>query len=77
MTLRLSPLIPSCAFLEQTTRYLGPAFVGDTISPAHEVVGLERKRSGGLVTLRVTLRNQRGETILDGQHRYLMKYRTT
>ena len=65
------------AFLEQTTRFLAPAFVGDTISPAHEVVGLERKRSGGLMTLRVTLRNQRGETVLDGEHRYLIRYRTS
>ena len=63
------------AFLEVTTRFLAPAFVGDTISPAHEVVGLERKRSGGLLTLRVTLRNQRGETVLDGEHRYLIRYR--
>ena len=75
----LSPLVEESmiAFLEQTTRYLGPAFVGDTIAPEHEVIGLERKRSGGLLTLRVTLSNQRGETILDGQHRYLIRYRTT
>lgn len=73
----LSPLVEESmiAFLEQTTRFLGPAFVGDTISPEHEIVGLEGKRSGGLVTLRVCLRNQRGETILEGQHRYLVKYR--
>jgi 3-hydroxybutyryl-CoA dehydratase len=75
----LSPVIEESmiAFLEQSTRFLGPAFVGDTIAPEHEVIGLERKRSGGLLTLRVTLRNQRGETILDGQHRYLIRYRTT
>ena len=73
----LAPLIEDSivAFVEQTTRFLGPAFVGDTITPAHEIVGLERKRSAGLLTLRVTLTNQRGETILDGQHRYLIAYR--
>ena len=48
--------------------------VGDTITPSHEVVGLERKRAAGVLTLRVTLTNQRGETILDGQHRYLIAY---
>jgi acyl dehydratase len=63
------------AFVEQTTRFLAPAFIGDTIKPRHEVVGLERKRSAGLLTLRVTLTNQRNETILDGQHRYLIAYR--
>ena len=73
----LAPVIEASivAFVEQTTRFTHPAFVGDTLKPRHEVVGLERKRSVGLLTLRVTLRNQRGETILDGQHRYLMKYR--
>jgi acyl dehydratase len=75
----LSPLIEESiiAFLEQSARFLAPAFVGDTIYPEHEVVGLERKRSAGVLTLRVTLRNHRGETILEGQHRYLLAYRTT
>ena len=39
------------------------------------LVALERKRSAGLLTLRVTLTNQRGETILEGQHKYLVAYR--
>jgi acyl dehydratase len=63
------------AFVEQTTRFLAPAFIGDTITPSHEVVGLEPRRSAGLLTLRVTLANQRGETILEGQHKYLIAYR--
>jgi acyl dehydratase len=73
----LSPVIEHSivAFLEQTTRFLGPAFIGDTIKPRHEVVDLQRKRSAGLLTLRVTLTNQRGETILDGTHKYLIAYR--
>ena len=73
----LSPLIEDSivAFLEQTTRFRAPVFVGDTLKPQHEVVALERKRSGGLLTLRVTLTNQRGETVLEGEHRYLVAYR--
>jgi acyl dehydratase len=73
----LSPLIEDSiiAFLEQTTRFRAPVFVGDTLKPRHEVVGLERKRSGGLLTLRVTLTNQRGDTVLEGEHRYLIAYR--
>ena len=75
----LSPVIEHSivAFLEQTTRFLKPAFVGDTIKPRHEVVRLERKRSAGLLTLKVTLTNQRGETVLEGEHRYLIAYNTT
>jgi len=73
----LAPIIEHSivAFVEQSTRFLAPAFIGDTLKPEHEVVGLERKRSAGLLTLRVTLTNQRGETVLDGEHRYLIAYR--
>jgi acyl dehydratase len=73
----LAPVIEASivAFVEQTTRFMGPVFVGDTITPRHEVVGLDRKRTAGLVTLRVTLTNQRGDVVLEGQHRYLIAYR--
>jgi acyl dehydratase len=73
----LAPLIESSivAFVEQTCRFTAPAFIGDTIQPEHEIVALDRRRSAGLVTVRVTLTNQRGETVLDGQHRYLIAYR--
>ena len=73
----LSPLIEDSivAFLEQTTRFRAPVFVGDTLKPRHEVIALERKRSGGLLTLRVTLTNQRGDTVLEGEHRYLVAFR--
>ena len=73
----LAPLIVDSivAFVEQRTRFLAPAFIGDTIHPEHEVVGLERKRSAGLLTLRVALTNQRGETVLEGEHKYLIAYR--
>lgn len=73
----LSPIIEESivAFVEQTTRFRAPAFIGDTLYPEHEVVGLERKRSAGLLTLRVALKNQRGETVLEGEHKYLIAYR--
>ncbi len=76
-TSSLGPLIEASivAFVEQRTRFLAPAFVGDTIYPENEVVGLERKRSAGLLTLRVALKNQRGETVLEGEHKYLIAYR--
>ena len=73
----LGPLLEESivAFVEQATRFRAPVFVGDTIYPEHEVIALERKRSAGLVTLRVTLRNQRREAVLEGEHRYLIAYR--
>lgn len=73
----LSPLMEHSmvAFVEQSMRFLKPAFIGDSIKPRHEIVALERKRSAGLLTLKVTLTNQRGETVLEGQHKYLIAYR--
>ena len=73
----LAPVIEASivAFVEQTTRFTGPVGIGDTLKPRHEVVGLDRKRSAGLLTLRVTLTNQRGDVVLDGEHRYLIAYR--
>ena len=73
----LAPFIEDSivAFVEQSTRFVSPAFIGDTLRPHHEVVALERKRSAGLVTLRATLSNQREELVLEGQHRYLIGYR--
>jgi acyl dehydratase len=73
----LGPLIVESivAFVEQSSRFVSPAFIGDTILPELEVVALEGKRSAGLVTLRVTLTNQRGEMVLEGQHKYLIAYR--
>jgi acyl dehydratase len=74
----LAPVIEDSivAFLEQTTHFRAPAFIGDTLKPQHEVTALERKRSAGLLTLRVTLTNQRGDTVLEGEHKYLIAYRT-
>ena len=73
----LAPVVEDSvvAFVEQATRFRAPAFIGDTLKPRHEVTALERKRSAGLLTLRVTLTNQRGETVLEGEHRYLIAYR--
>ena len=74
----LAPVIEDSivAFLEQTTHFRAPAFIGDTLKPEHEVVALERKRLTGLLTLRVTLTNQGGDTILEGEHKYLIACRT-
>lgn len=63
------------AFLEQGCRFLKPVFVGDTISPHHEVTGLEQKGDRGVLRLAARITNQRGETVLDGHHVYLIRCR--
>jgi len=66
------------AFLEQGCRFLRPVFVGDTLYPEHEVVGLEPKADGrGVLRLAARVKNQRGETVLDGHHVYLLRRRSS
>jgi acyl dehydratase len=63
------------AFLEQTSRFRAPAFVGDTMYPVLEVTELIPKAGRGVMKLRATITNQRGETVLEGEHVYLVRRR--
>ena len=58
------------AFVEQSSRFLGPAFVGDTLHPELEVAALDPRTRTGLVTFISRIVNQRGETLLEGFHVY-------
>jgi acyl dehydratase len=62
-------------FLDQSSRFLKPVFVGDTLYPALEVDELTPNRSTGVVGLASTVHNQRGEIVLDGHQRYLLRRR--
>ena len=75
----LSPLVEESmvAFLEQSSRFLRPVFIGDTLSPEFEVIELVPKGDRGLVRLRVVIHNQRGEAVLEGHHLYLLQTRPT
>jgi acyl dehydratase len=63
------------AFLEQGCRFRKPVLLGDTVHAEFEVAGLERKGDTGVLRLRVTLVNQRGDEVLEGHHVYLLKCR--
>jgi len=63
------------AFLEQRAQFRAPAFTGDTMYPVLEVAELIAKQGRGVLKLRATVRNQRGEIVLEGEHVYLMKMR--
>ena len=62
-------------FLEQSSRFLKPVFVGDTLYPALEVDELTPNRSTGVVGLASIVHNQRGEVVLEGRQRYLLRCR--
>ncbi|WP_338664920.1 MaoC family dehydratase [Pararoseomonas sp. SCSIO 73927] len=61
------------AFLEQSSRFLHPVYVGDTLYAALEVDELAPNRTTGVVGLRSTVHNQGGVLVLDGRHRYLIR----
>jgi len=64
-------------FLDQSSRFLKPVFAGDTLYPALTVDELTPNRTTGVVGLASTVHNQRGEQVLDGRQRYLLRRRPT
>ena len=56
---------PGCVYLGQTLRFTRPVRIGDTVTVRAEVLELvPEKRRARLAT---TCRNQRGETVVDGE----------
>ena len=64
-------------FLEQSSRFLKPVFVGDTLYPVLTVDESAANRSTGVVGLASTVHNQRGDLVLEGRQRYLLRRRPT
>ena len=62
-------------FLEQSSRFLKPVYVGDTLYPMLEVNELRPGRTTGVAVLKLTIHNQKGELVSDGEHKYLLKKR--
>ncbi len=73
----LSPLLEGSivAFVEQSSRFLKPVLIGDTITPEIEVSELIAKTEVGLLRLTTRVKNQHGEVVLEGTHGYLIKKR--
>jgi acyl dehydratase len=64
-------------FIEQSSRFLKPVYVGDTLYPRLEVAELKPQRTTGVLTLKSTVHNQRDELVLDGLQRYLIRRRVS
>jgi acyl dehydratase len=63
------------AFLDQSSRFLKPVYSGDTLYATLEVAELVPGRTTGVLTMRTTVHNQRGELVMDGTQRYLLRRR--
>ena len=60
-------------FIEQSSRFLKPVYCGDTLYPLLEVTELRPGRTTGVAVLKLTIHNQKGELVSDGEHKYLIK----
>lgn len=63
------------AFIEQSSRFLKPVFVGDTLYASLEVVEMIPGNTTGVLVLRSEVRNQREEVVMDGLQKYLLRKR--
>jgi len=61
------------AFLEQSSRFLKPVYVGDTLYPWLTITELVPGRTTGVVVMRATIHNHDGELVMEGEHRYLLR----
>jgi acyl dehydratase len=63
------------AFIEQSSKFLKPVYPGDTLYPMLEIAALAPQRSTGVVTLGATVHNQKGELVLLGEQKILLRRR--
>ena len=63
-------------FLEVTSRFLKPVYAGDTLYPRLTITALKSQRTTGLVTMKATVHNQKGDLCLEGEHKYLLRKRS-
>jgi acyl dehydratase len=65
------------AFVEQSAKFLKPVVAGDTLYPMLEIAALTAQRSTGVVTLAATVHNQKGELVLIGEQKILLRRRAS
>jgi acyl dehydratase len=61
------------AFIEQSSRFLKPVYPGDTLYPSLTIAALTAQRTTGVVTLAVSVHNQKNELVLTGEQKYLLR----
>ena len=62
-------------FIEQGSRFLKPVFAGDTLYCTLTVSDMKPGKTTGVLTLSTAVQNQRGELVMDGFQKYLLKKR--
>ena len=60
-------------FIEQSSKFLKGVYPGDTLYPTLTITALIPGRTTGVVVFAATIHNQRGELVLTGAHKYLLR----
>lgn len=63
-------------FIEQSSRFLQPVYVGDTLYAYLEVKEMLPGKTTGVLVLRSVMHNQKNLQVLEGEQRYLLKRRS-
>ncbi|MNU01691.1 hypothetical protein D3C72_2451680 [compost metagenome] len=63
------------AFLEQSSRFLKPVYVGDTLYASLRVAELAGGRNTGVLVMHSEVRNQQDTVVMDGVQKYLLRKR--
>lgn len=63
------------AFLGHDMRFVKPVLIGDAVRARHTVEDIRPRERDGTIRFAVTLINQRGETVAEGHHTYLLARR--
>jgi acyl dehydratase len=61
------------AFLEQSSRFMKPVYAGDTLYPVLTIRELLPQRTTAVVVMDASVHNQRGEQVLAGEQKYLVR----
>ncbi|MEL6373110.1 MAG: MaoC family dehydratase [Pseudomonadota bacterium] len=62
-------------FLEQSSQFLKPVYEGDTLYPRLTIADVIPQRTTGVLGVASVIHNQRGEVVMRGTQRYLMRLR--
>jgi len=64
------------AFIEQSSKFLQPVFVGDTLYASLTVAELVPNRTTGVLTMHSEIRNQNDVIVMQGMQKYLLRKRS-
>jgi acyl dehydratase len=62
-------------FIEQSSRFLHPVYVGDTLYPTLQIDELAPNRATGVLGMTSSVHNQTGAMVMSGRQRYLLRKR--